>query len=74
MKKAAEYWQRADECRALARKMKDGEQQDQLLGIAKMWEALAEDRERLTRLHPELATEGEDLTTDAALGPHQLRA
>jgi len=38
MKKASEYHQHADECRALAATMKTGEQREQLLRMAEMWE------------------------------------
>jgi hypothetical protein len=57
MKKASEYRQHAEECRVLARNVKEGVQRDQLLEMARNWEQMAEDRDRLARLHPEIALE-----------------
>jgi hypothetical protein len=59
MKKGSEYRQHALECRALANKMEQGEHRDQLLRMAETWERLADDRERLIRRHPEIASPGE---------------
>jgi hypothetical protein len=59
MKKASEYRRHAEECRVLARGMKEGPQRDQLLDMAKNWDTLAEDRDRLARLHPEISLEKE---------------
>ena len=59
MKKASEYRQHAEECRALARGMNPGEQQDQLLEMARTWDQLAAERALLISRHPELAVEGE---------------
>ena len=59
MKKASEYRQHAEECRALAHGMADGEQRDQLLEMAATWDKLAEDRSELVRRHPDLALAGE---------------
>ncbi len=59
MKKASEYRQHAEECRALAASM-EGEQRDQLLEMAATWDALAADRADLVRRHPELALVGEE--------------
>jgi hypothetical protein len=47
MKKASEYREHAKECRALARRMKESEQREQMLALAEIWEALAVDRKRL---------------------------
>lgn len=55
MKKASEYRQHAEECRTLARQMKEGLQREQLLRMAQNWDQMAEDRERLARLHPEIS-------------------
>jgi len=60
MKKASEYRLHAAECRQLAAKMELGEQREQLLGMARHWDELAQDRTNLIRLHPELALEGEE--------------
>ena len=46
MKKASEYRQHAEECRTLAKQVTEGPQRDQLLEMAKTWDALAEDRGR----------------------------
>lgn len=59
MKKASEYRVHAQECRALAVGLKEGEQRDQLLEMARTWERLAEDRASLVARHPELALPGE---------------
>ena len=59
MKKASEYRQHADECRALAVTMEHGEQRNQLLEMASTWDKLATDRSDLVRRHPELGLEGE---------------
>lgn len=55
MKKASEYQRHAEECRVLARAMKDGPQREQLLEMARNWDQMAKDRERLARLHPEIS-------------------
>ena len=44
MKKASEYRQHADECRALAARMDVGEHRDQLLKMAATWDQLAAER------------------------------
>ena len=59
MKKASEYRQHANECRALAQSMEHGEQRSQLLEMAATWDKLAAERSELIRKHPELAMEGE---------------
>jgi hypothetical protein len=56
MKKASEYRQHAEECRALAKQVPEGPQREQLLEMARTWEALAEERDRLVQAHPELNT------------------
>jgi hypothetical protein len=53
MKKASEYRQHADECRALAKQVPEGEQRDQLLEMARTWDRLADDREAPAQKHPE---------------------
>jgi hypothetical protein len=52
MKKASKYRQYAEECRRLATGLSKGEQRDQLLEMAAMWERLAEDRSALVQRHP----------------------
>jgi hypothetical protein len=59
MKKASEYRQHAEECRAMASTMRPGEQRDQLLEMAATWEKLAAERSALIGRYPELAIEGE---------------
>jgi len=61
MKKASEYHQHADECRALAATMKTGEQREQLLRMAEMWERLSEERSDMIRRHPGLNQAPHDL-------------
>ena len=58
MKKASEYRQHAEECRALAQGVQ-GEQRDQLIEMAATWEKLAKDRADLIRRHPDQALAGE---------------
>ena len=55
MKKASEYRKHAEECRALAKQVPEGPQRDQLLEMARTWDALAKDRDVLVRKHPEIA-------------------
>jgi hypothetical protein len=45
VKKASEYRRHAEECRALAKQMKQGEYRDQLLIMAETWDRLAAERE-----------------------------
>src|SRR5215208_6493885 len=47
MKKASEYRQHAKECRSLAKGLPAGEQRDQMLNMAGVWEKLAADRTTL---------------------------
>jgi hypothetical protein len=54
MDKASEFRQHAEECRALAQQMQQGEHRAQLLKLAEAWERLAEDRSSMVRRHPEL--------------------
>jgi hypothetical protein len=56
MKTAAEYRKHAEECRVLARQVHEGEQCNQLLEMARTWDNLAKDREKLIQNHPELDT------------------
>ncbi len=56
MKTASEYRKHAEECRALARQVPEGEQRNQLLEMARTWDNLAADREKLVQNHPELDT------------------
>jgi hypothetical protein len=56
MKTAAEYRKHAEECRVLAKQVAEGEHRDQLLEMARTWDNLAADREKLVRNHPELDT------------------
>jgi hypothetical protein len=44
VKDASDYHRHAQECRALAARMKTGDQRQQLLRIAATWERLAEGR------------------------------
>jgi len=56
MKTASEYRKHAQECRVLAQQVPAGEQRNQLLEMARTWDRLADDREKLVRNHPELDT------------------
>jgi hypothetical protein len=51
VKKASEYRKHAEECLALAKQMPEGEHRKQFLEMARTWNDLAEDRERVTRKH-----------------------
>lgn len=66
MKKASEYRQHAQECRALAARMEGGEAREQLLRMAATWEDLARERSALVKRHPELASDGEALEEETA--------
>jgi hypothetical protein len=68
MKKASEYRQHAEECRALAKGIQ-GEQRDQLLEMAVTWEKLAAERSDLVRRHPDLGMEGEHAEEVAKTDP-----
>lgn len=46
MRKVSEYEQHAQECRAMARTMKDPQHKQQLQEMADAWEMLAEERRR----------------------------
>ena len=59
MKKASEYRQHAEQCRALARSMPAGNDRDQVLEMAATWDTLATERSRLIQRHPELAIRNE---------------
>ena len=59
MKKASEYRQNAEQCRALARSMPAGNDRDQVLEMAATWDTLATERLRLIQRHPELAIRNE---------------
>ena len=59
MKKASEYRKHAEECRALARQVPEGPQRDQLLEMARTWDALANDRDILVQKYPEIAQKNE---------------
>ena len=56
MKTVMDYRKHAQECRKLAQQMPSGEQREQLLEMARTWEALAYSREGLLRANPELNT------------------
>ncbi len=57
MKKASEYRKHAEECLALSKQVPEGEQRKQLLVMARTWNALAEDQERVTRKHSDQSEE-----------------
>ena len=54
MKQASEYRQHARDCRALAKRMSDSEQREQLLKIAQTWDKLAAEQEARTRRHEQV--------------------
>jgi len=60
VKKALDYHLHAQECLTLAAQMKTGDQREQLLKMAEMWEHLAQDRSTLVRNHPELEQASEE--------------
>lgn len=59
MKKASEYRKHAQECRDLAKHMRDGPELEQCLLMARYWEQMAVDRTTLVHHHPDLAIDGE---------------
>lgn len=59
MKKASEYRQHAQECRALAASMASDEQRALMLRMAEHWDKLAEDRIAFILKHPEHARDEE---------------
>jgi len=54
MLKVAEYRQHAADCRNMAAKAKDPEQQTMLEDMAAAWEGLAVEREKFLKLKPAL--------------------
>jgi hypothetical protein len=54
VKKASEYRQHAEECRTLAKQVPEGPQRKQLLEMARTWDELANDRDRLIGNDPKL--------------------
>jgi hypothetical protein len=54
VKKASEYRQHAEECRALSRSSRNDEHRSQLLKMAETWEGLAAERERLLKEQEEM--------------------
>jgi hypothetical protein len=68
--KADEYRRHGQDCRDLATKMKAGEQRDALLKMAKTWDELAQERERLAGVQREgVAEDSEDAALTAAPPP-----
>lgn len=59
MKKASEYCLHAQECRDLASHMESAEQRALMLQMADHWDKLAQDRNALVRMHPELDRDAE---------------
>jgi hypothetical protein len=55
VKKASEYRKHAEECRTLAKQMKQGEYREQLLIMAVTWDRLAAEREAGLRAEPKPA-------------------
>lgn len=55
MRKSSDYRKHADECRALAKGMKQAEQREQLLAMAQTWERLADQRDITSRSEAEMA-------------------
>ena len=69
MKKASEYRQHAEECRALARGLPSGPHREQLLEMAQTWEKLAAERADFVRRHPEMAIDGEHAEEEQERNP-----
>jgi len=55
VKQVEEYRKHAEECRAMASKMRNAPQRDQLLRLAEQWESLADDRQNMLRQQAKLA-------------------
>lgn len=60
MQELAEYRRQAKECRSIAAKAKGADYQAQLLDLARQWDALADEREKLlkSRGHPLINSTG----------------
>jgi hypothetical protein len=56
MSKVSGYWQRAKECRGLAKRSRSADHRQMLLNIAATWESLADDRIRPLKDWSELPT------------------
>lgn len=52
MKKASEYRDHARECREIAASMPPGEPRERLLEMARLWDSMAEERERTSGRDP----------------------
>jgi hypothetical protein len=66
MRKASEYYQRAQECRGLASRASDPDHKSMLASMAETWETLAQQREallarkaRIAALEPQRSAEVE---------------
>lgn len=66
MKNVHDYQKHARECRTLAKQMPLGEQQEQLLEMARTWEALAASREGMLRSRSKLDVEKPSKNTPPA--------
>jgi len=55
VKQVEAYRKHAEECRAMASKMRNAPQRDQLLRLAEQWESLADDRQNMLRQQAKLA-------------------
>ena len=64
MKKAHEYREHANECRALARTALSDSERRQLIDMAATWDAIAEQRENFLKSHPELSRQATDEETE----------
>lgn len=49
MQQAEEFRKHAEECRVMASKMRNAPQREQLLFLAKQWDDLAEEREKISQ-------------------------
>lgn len=49
MQQVEEYRKHAEECRAMASRMRNAPQREQLLYLARQWDGLADEREKMLR-------------------------
>ena len=63
MKKAREYHQHAQECRALAKRAREAEHRSVLLQMAETWESLARERETHVTRQRRIAALNEKITS-----------
>lgn len=54
MKQSKDYRDNAEECRAIAASMKNGDRRTHVLDLARQWDEFAADREKITAIRASL--------------------